>query len=53
MFTNMMQNLDYAVNRTELFAWLVVEMNLKVVWRFALEEYGGECVMTFGMKIMQ
>ena len=35
------------------FDWLVVEMNRKVVWRSALEEFGGQCAMIFGVLMMR
>ena len=37
----------------ETFDWLVVEMNLKVEWRSVLQEFGGQCVMTFGIQVMR
>ena len=30
------------------FDWLVVEVNLKVEWRSAMEEFGEQCVMMSG-----
>ena len=32
----------------ETFNWLEVEMNLKVEWKSALEDFGEQCVMITG-----
>ena len=48
--TNVHVQVNFAVMET--FDWWVVVMNLKVVWRSALE-FGGQCVMIFGIQMMQ
>ena len=53
LFHQRVQILPVHLAVMETFNWLVEEMNLKVEWRSALEEFGEQCALTIGIQVMQ